>query len=97
VITIDTSMAHLAGALGVPVWVLLPEKADWRWMRDRSDSPWYPTMCLFRSKPGEPGESGGGWPATIDSARAALIRVAGSPRATRPLDDLAPRRICSGV
>jgi FkbM family methyltransferase len=85
VITVDTSMAHLAGALGVPVWVLLPENADWRWMLDRSDSPWYPTMRLFRSKPGRPGEPGDAWSATVDSARTALIRFAGLPRATRPL------------
>ncbi|MDR3550757.1 MAG: glycosyltransferase family 9 protein, partial [Candidatus Babeliales bacterium] len=50
IITIDTSIAHLAGALGVPVWVILPQNADWRWMIDRSDSPWYPTMKLFRQK-----------------------------------------------
>jgi len=53
VITIDTSIAHLAGALGVPTWLVLPSKADWRWMKDRSDSPWYPTMRLFRQT--EPG------------------------------------------
>uniref|UniRef100_Q022U5 TPR repeat protein n=1 Tax=Solibacter usitatus (strain Ellin6076) TaxID=234267 RepID=Q022U5_SOLUE len=47
-ITVDTMLAHLAGALGRPVWVLLPFEADWRWMLDRSDSPWYPTMRLFR-------------------------------------------------
>jgi hypothetical protein len=49
-ITVDTMAAHLAGALGRPVWVLLPLEADWRWMLDRADSPWYPTMCLFRQK-----------------------------------------------
>lgn len=49
VITIDTSIAHLAGAVGTPVWLLLPEPADWRWMLQRSDSPWYPQrMKLFR-------------------------------------------------
>jgi tetratricopeptide (TPR) repeat protein len=48
VITIDTSIAHVAGALGKPMWVLLPFSADWRWLRDRSDSPWYPTARLFR-------------------------------------------------
>ena len=48
VITSDTSIAHLAGALGVPVWVVLPHAAEWRWLRQRPDSPWYPTMRLFR-------------------------------------------------
>ena len=50
VVTCDTSVAHLAGALGVPVWVALPFAADWRWMLDRHDTPWYPTMRLFRQK-----------------------------------------------
>jgi hypothetical protein len=50
VISIDTSVAHLAGALGVPVWVLLNWAPDWRWLLDRDDSPWYPTMRLFRQK-----------------------------------------------
>jgi tetratricopeptide (TPR) repeat protein len=48
VITCDTSIPHLAGALGVPVWLALPYVPDWRWLLDRSDSPWYPTMRLFR-------------------------------------------------
>jgi tetratricopeptide (TPR) repeat protein len=48
VITVDTSVAHLTGALGKPVWTLLPFAPDWRWMLDREDSPWYPTMRLFR-------------------------------------------------
>jgi hypothetical protein len=47
-ITVDTMAAHLAGALGKPVWTLLPYHADWRWMCDREDTPWYPTMRLFR-------------------------------------------------
>ena len=48
VVTCDTSIAHLAGALGVPVWVALKQDAEWRWLRNRDDSPWYPTMRLFR-------------------------------------------------
>jgi len=50
IITVDTSVAHLAGALGRPIWVLLPFAPDWRWMIDRTDSPWYPTMRLFRQR-----------------------------------------------
>ena len=46
-ISADTSVAHLAGALGRPVWTMIPIDRDWRWMPDRADSPWYPTMRLF--------------------------------------------------
>jgi tetratricopeptide (TPR) repeat protein len=48
VITVDTSVAHLSGALGKPTWLLLPSAPDWRWLLEREDSPWYPTMRLFR-------------------------------------------------
>ena len=50
VITRDTAVAHLAGGLGKPVWVALSAVPDWRWLRDRPDSPWYPTMSLFRQQ-----------------------------------------------
>src|SRR5262249_33786976 len=50
VVTSDTALAHLAGSLGVPVWLALPFAPDWRWLLEREDSPWYPTMRLFRQR-----------------------------------------------
>ena len=66
VISVDTAVAHLAGALGRPVWILLPAIADWRWGTERSDTPWYPTARLFRQS----GE--GGWAPVLDTVAAAL-------------------------
>ncbi len=65
-ISVDTMTAHLAGALGVPVWTLLQKEADWRWMDDRDDSPWYPTMRLFRQ------HRQGDWKDVIDRVTGAL-------------------------
>ena len=70
VVTVDTMVAHLAGALGCPVWVLLDADADWRWMRRRADSPWYPTMRLFRQM--QPGV----WGPVIEQLMAELIGLA---------------------
>ena len=54
VISVDTAAAHLAGALAKPVWLLLRQACDWRWFVERNDSPWYPTMRIFRQdKPGD--------------------------------------------
>jgi hypothetical protein len=66
VITVDTAMGHLAGALGKPFWMLLPKAADWRWLLERSDSPWYPTARLFRQK------TRGAWDQVIAAATTAL-------------------------
>jgi hypothetical protein len=69
VISIDTSVAHLAGALGKPTWLLLSHAADWRWMADRNDSPWYPGMRLFRQpKPGD-------WHGVITAVAATLAEL----------------------
>jgi hypothetical protein len=69
VITIDTSVAHLAGALGKPVWVMLKFSSDWRWLLERSDSPWYPTMRLFRQI------RSGGWGDVVEEVQAKLKTV----------------------
>jgi len=69
-ISVDSMPAHLAGALGVPVWTLLQANADWRWMRDRTYSPWYPTMRLFRQN------RTNDWRRVIDEVIAELTRIA---------------------
>jgi hypothetical protein len=68
VITADTAIAHLPGALGKPVWVLLPFSADWRWLRHRTDSPWYPTARLFRQP------ALGDWAGAVTQVESALRR-----------------------
>jgi ADP-heptose:LPS heptosyltransferase len=66
VISVDTSVAHLAGAMGRPVWVLLNKGCDWRWFLEREDSPWYPTARLFRQT------IAGGWEEVVNLVERAL-------------------------
>jgi ADP-heptose:LPS heptosyltransferase len=68
IISVDTSIVHLAGALGKPVWVLLPYVSDYRWMGDREDSPWYPTARLFRQTGFKT------WDRVIETVKEALIQ-----------------------
>ncbi|MDD1744311.1 MAG: tetratricopeptide repeat protein, partial [Candidatus Methanoperedens sp.] len=80
VVSVDSATVHMAGALGKPVWTLLPFVSDWRWMLDREDTPWYPTMRLFRQP------SPGDWKSVIDRVEKELkalisARFYGSARA----------------
>jgi hypothetical protein len=79
-ISVDTSVCHLAGALGVPVWTLISFMPDWRWLTDRTDSPWYPTMRLFRQK------TRGRWRALVGEIKDAL-RVAEALKIRRKSND----------
>jgi len=74
VISVDTAVVHLAGAMARPVWTLLPFAPDWRWLRDRNDSPWYPTMRLFRQK------KAGEWKGVFRALGRALKSQAAPPR-----------------
>lgn len=72
VVTIDSAVAHLAGAIGAPAWVMMPNPADWRWQLDRSDTPWYPGMRLFRQS------APGAWDGVVQDVVAALQHLPGT-------------------
>src|SRR5439155_9965011 len=92
VITCDTAIAHLAGGLGVPVWVALPFVPDWRWLLGRDDSPWYPTMRLIRQS--EPGD----WAGVFDRVAVALQhRLTRSPTAPPLLVEIAPGELIDKI
>lgn len=85
VITSDTSIAHLAGSLAVPVWVALPFAPDWRWLLEREDSPWYPTMRLFRQS------ERGDWRSVFERMAAALAQRVSAPAPARRITvEIAP-------
>ena len=77
-ISVCTSIAHLSGALGRPTWVLLAKRADWRWLLDRSDSPWYPQSRLYRQS------TAGEWPEVFSRVSAALRRELGQATTLQP-------------
>ena len=92
VITSDTSIAHLAGALGVAVWVALPVVPDWRWMLDRDDSPWYPTMRLFRQR------TRGNWEEVFQRMAVALRKQIGlADRATPITVEISPGELIDKI
>lgn len=87
VIAVDTAVAHLAGAGGFPVWVLVPAYSEWRWLTSRTDSPWYPSMRLFRQR------QLGNWDSVIGEVRHALLewlKSGGEPTNTPPLNRETP-------
>ena len=91
VITVDTSVAHLAAALGRPTWILLPYTPDYRWLLDRDDSPWYPTARLFRqSSRRDYGE-------VLDRVRSELAVVAATAPMPKYPASLGPPRSCRGA
>ncbi|HTU52620.1 MAG TPA: glycosyltransferase family 9 protein, partial [Acetobacteraceae bacterium] len=88
VIGVDTASVHLAGALGKPVWLLNRFDSCWRWLRDRPDSPWYPTLRQFRQA------SPGDWAGVIGAVRSALAAVlAAAPQTGPPRITLPPHRV----
>jgi tetratricopeptide (TPR) repeat protein len=79
VICVDTAVAHLAGAMGKPVWLLVAHVGDWRWLRDRTDSPWYPTMRLFRQ------QATGRWDDVLEQVEWELEAMANTAQPSSPV------------
>ncbi len=86
VITVDSAVAHLAGALGKETWILLPRQADWRWLRDRPDSPWYASVRLVRQ------EELGNWKSVFGIIERDLLLAAKEPLADR--DSVIQPKLC---
>ena len=78
VITVDTAVAHLAGAFGKPVWTMIAEANDWCWLSGRSDSPWYPSMILLRQR------RGANWAPALAWMQAALARQVEAKASSAP-------------
>jgi tetratricopeptide (TPR) repeat protein len=92
VISPDTAVTHLAGALGVPAWVALPYSAHWLWLMEREDTPWYPTLRLFRQR------TWGNWEEVFERMAAALAQRAEAPRAAGPvLVEVAPGELIDKI
>jgi ADP-heptose:LPS heptosyltransferase len=83
-VTADTAVAHLAGALGKPVWILLTHNPDWRWLLDREDSPWYPTAHLIRQP------AAGDWLSVIERVRRDLHQLVATSAAQQDVPAFRP-------
>jgi FkbM family methyltransferase len=94
IISVDTGIVHVAGALGVPCWVMIPRiETDWRWLNDRDDSPWYPKgMRIFRQT------TASGWDDVLENIKNSLLEMASSPaEPSSPAESSSPRRRGSSV